>query len=211
MCVFMPSCIYVYVYTYHLYVHLILHSWVHGITLFMTLWFSFNTTIWRLLLIRINKPTSFFLTAHFIALFCNNSLTHWPLMDIYAVSSLTLLHTKLIMCFIHELVYLLYKFMEWKFLLSGKWIFNFDCYCQVAFKGITSICILTYSAEKCSCPHTSCQCHLLSHHFDLSKNVFHCSLNYSGLIKIWTYFLIFKRIFCFPFCKSIILAWFSTF
>ena len=103
------------------------------------------------------------------------------------------------MCFINELVYLLYKFMELKFLLSGKWIFNFDSYCQAAFKVITSICILTYSAEKCFCPHTSCQYHLLSHHFDLSKNIFHCSLNCAGLIKNMNILSHFYKDFMLPF------------
>ena len=151
MCLFKPRCYICLCICISLCMYLlILHNWIHIV--FYYSWpcdFFFNRVIWRWLPTRINKPISFFfLMAYFIALLFHNLLNQWHLMDIYAVSSLSFLYAMLIICFIHELVYLLHKFMELKLLLNGKWIFNFDGYCQIAFKVITSFCIPTYGAEK---------------------------------------------------------------
>lgn len=99
--------------------------------------FSLNTVIWRSLYIRLQKATSSLLIAYFTAWSCHNLLNRWPLMNIYAISSSSLLHTIFIHIALYTwLEYLLNKFLEVKFLSNGKWSFNFDRYCQIAFKGI---------------------------------------------------------------------------
>ena len=130
--------------------------------LLMTLWFFLNTLIW-IFHIRIYRATSFFLIAYFVVWFCHNVFNHWPSMDIYKVSSPPLLHTMLMHNGLYKwIVYLLYKFIEVKYVLNGKWIFNFVRYSQISFKVVIPLYFMTHSTPKCFLPHATCQWHLLS-------------------------------------------------